>query len=166
MKSRLTGGLACCLAVWTVALAPAGCGGGAPAPGGVKANLDLFIGTWMPTSGTSTQTCEGIGSATSAVSESVIWTLGTKSDLVLGDPETVAAGGGVLANVTGSTARALPGQIYSYAIAERSWSWTQDTLSFALRPDLTTADEDSSGTTREETTVVCRGALHATYRKL
>jgi hypothetical protein len=149
-----------------------GCGSGGLAPGdggenggtgdGGK-NLSLFIGTWQPTSGSETVNCAG-QPQTDAITDNTIWQMGTTSDLVQ-PPDS--SGCPLLANVSGSTATALPHQSCTQSMSGLTLTLTITSYTFTVAASGTTATETASGTavTSGTAAVSCTVTESAMYKK-
>jgi hypothetical protein len=122
----------------TMALAAAACGGDS---GGT--DMARFVGTWHPVSGTITTTCPGYAPYTDPVSANLVWSRGVGADLVSTEGISSCA---TMADVTNSTATALPGQSCTFPDGEGgTYTVTVSGYTFVLAPDAQTATENASG---------------------
>ncbi|MEO5768377.1 MAG: hypothetical protein ABIS92_08500 [Polyangia bacterium] len=118
-----------------------GCGSdskSATLDGGDGKSLSRFIGTWKPTTGTGTTTCAG-QSSTKPVTDNTVWAAGVSSDLVQTDGSCA-----LLANVTGSTASALPSQSCTQMDGTTTATLSVTAYTFSLSADGQTATESGS----------------------
>ncbi|MEP6654830.1 MAG: hypothetical protein ABJA82_15815 [Myxococcales bacterium] len=137
-------------------------GGGSPDAGGGK-DLSRFIGTWKPTSGTLTTTCAG-QSSTDAVTDNTVWAAGISSDLVQTDGSCA-----LMANVTGSTASALPSQSCTQMSGTTTATLSTTAYTFSLSADGQTATESGSGILSGNSggvAVSCSISITAAYQKI
>jgi len=138
------------------------CGGGSGGGGIAK-----IKGTWMPTTYLSTVTCGGIAS-TQNVGSNIVWSMGTTSDLIQTEAGSTCV---LLADVTGYTASAIPGQscVQSDAVGDVI-NITLTSYTFSLSADYQTATEAGSGsafvTFTDGSSATCVYSLQATYHKI
>ncbi|HVV50311.1 MAG TPA: hypothetical protein VHO06_11670 [Polyangia bacterium] len=123
-------------------LTGAACGGGSDGK-----DLARFAGTWSSTAGTLVTTCDG-QSSTSALSQTLTWSLGTSSDLIQTLPQTECI---IHADVDGDTASELGTQTCTLATTDAYGEPVNETVSvtaytFALSADGKTATENLSST--------------------
>ena len=132
--------IAACVAM-AVSVIGAGCGS-VTSTAGADAGKDLqtLIGSWTLGSGTITLNCSGV-ITTQPVDGNEVWQVGTTSDLMqpAGSSSTGCA---LLANVSGKTATALPGQ----SCNQKGVDLTLSTYTFAVGASGTTATESATGT--------------------
>ena len=154
-----------------VAAVSAGCGsdglsadgGNGPGGGDGGKNVQLFIGTWHTTSGTETLTCAG--QAMSSSVDDTIWQMGTTSDLM---QPVDSSGCPFLANVSGNTATALPGQSCTQTMSGVTLKLTLTSYTFTVAASGTTATDQGSGNavlTTGGTPVNCGFSESASYTK-
>lgn len=126
-------------------------------------NLQLFIGTWQPTSGSETLNCTG-QPQTDSITDNTIWQMGTTSDLVQ-PPDS--SGCPLLANVSGNTATALPSQSCTESMSGLTLVLTVKSYTFTVAAGGTTATESASGTavTTGVAALSCTVTESATYKK-
>lgn len=127
-----------------------GASGNRGGSGGTSAEIitpSSFVGTWQPTSGTFTETCNGT-STNQNVPDTVTWSLGTSSDLVQVDATSTCT---LDANVVGNRAVGVPDQICT-GISTDTGTGDQlfvefafSSYTFALSSDGQTATESISG---------------------
>ncbi len=148
--------------VLIVALISAGgCGSGSGTSG--AGGLSRFVGTWKPTSGTSTTICPA-KTTTESITSNTVWGAGVSSDLV----ETDGACN-IQVDVTGSTASSVSGQSCTQTAGTASVTLTISAYTFALGADGQTATESGSGTatvTSAGVTATCSYSESASYQKL
>jgi len=137
--------------------------GGGPG-GGDAGALQLFIGTWHPTTGSLTLTCAG-QAQTDTNPTDTIWEKGTTSDL-LQPPDS--SGCTFLANASGRTAVGVPNQSCTQGMGSDSLQLTVTSYMFTVGASGTTATESGSGTavvTTGGTAVSCTLTESASYTK-
>lgn len=140
------------------------CGGGSGGGGIAK-----IKGTWQPTSYTSTVNCGAVGSSVDNVGSNIVWSMGTTSDLIQTEAGSTCV---LLADVTGYTASAIPGQTCLQTDADGdSINISLTSYSFSLSADFQTANESGSGSalvTLAATggTGTCTYSLTAAYHKI
>lgn len=140
------------------------CGGGSSGGGGVA----KIKGTWQPTSYMSTITCPGFNPNVQNTGSNVIWSMGTISDVVQTDTTTSCV---ILADVTGYTASARPGQsCLTHDALGDTINVTLTSYTFSLSADFQTAAEAGSGSAQvtftDGTASVCVYSLSAAYHKI
>jgi len=154
-----------------VASVSAGCGsdglsadgGNGPGGGDGGKNLQLFIGTWHTTSGMQTLTCAGQPQSSSV--GDTIWQMGTTSDLM---QPVDSSGCPFLANVSGNTATALPGQSCTQTMTGVTLKLTVTSYTFTVAASGTTATDQGSGNavlTTGGTSLNCGFSESASYTK-
>jgi hypothetical protein len=123
------------LAALALVTAFAGCGGSS---GASKSN---FIGTWMYTSGTVTTTCMGEAPNVQQLTNSVIVSEGTSSDLVLNDAGCITK-----LDISGNTASVQPGQMCTGMNQDVSLTVTYTSITFTTTDGKTgTASFSANG---------------------
>jgi hypothetical protein len=129
--------------------------------------LGLFVGTWQATAGTVTTICPGYAPFTEPLTGNAVWSRGVTSDL-LSTPALVLCP--LLANVTASTAAAIPGQTCTQSDgAGGAATVAYAGYTFVVSPDNRTAREDASGQvtyTAEGAIVVCSFNATGSYQKI
>jgi len=112
-----------------------------PADSGTGASgLSRFVGTWHPSSGSITYICAG-QTFTDPVVENITWGAGVGADLVQTSGTCVWK-----ANVTASTASALPSQSCTEVDGTTTTVLAVGAYTFSLSADGLTATESASGT--------------------
>ncbi|HEY5283912.1 MAG TPA: hypothetical protein VIM14_14065 [Polyangia bacterium] len=122
-----------------------------------------FVGTWHPTSGTTTLTCAGTPS-TSSVTDNLTWGAGVGADLVQTSGSCM-----LKANVTSSTASALPSQTCTEAAGTATVVLAVAAYTFSLSADGLTATESVSGSatvSQGGLTETCTFSGLASYQKI
>jgi hypothetical protein len=165
-------------ALWIVALSgllagSGACGGSSDSGdsgaggkgGGGGAGISRFVGTWHPTSGNTTVTCAGTP-YTDAVVDNLSWGAGVGADLVQTSGTCVFK-----ANVTASTAAALPSQSCTESSGTGALTVTLAAYTFSLGADGLTATESASGSavvndSATGQTVTCTYSELASYQKI
>jgi hypothetical protein len=140
-------------------------GGGTGGTGGAggSSGLSRFVGTWHPTSGTITVTCSGVAQTESVV-DNLSWGAGVGADLVQTSGTCV-----LKANVTSSTAAALPSQSCTETAGTTTLTISFAAYTFALSADGLTATESASGSAvinDSGLTVTCTYSETASYQKI
>jgi hypothetical protein len=133
-----------------------------PADSGASGN-SRFVGTWHPTSGTTTLTCAGTPS-TSSVTDNLTWGAGVGADLVQTSGSCM-----LKANVTSSTASALPSQTCTEAVGTATVVLAVAAYTFSLSADGLTATESVSGSatvSQGGLTETCTFSGLASYQKI
>jgi hypothetical protein len=130
-------------------------------------NLGRFVGTWRPTSGTTTRICPGYQPFTDPVGANLVWSSGVSSDLISTDPTSACA---IMADVNGATASAAPGQACTAPDGQGSFTTlTFDGYTFVISADGRTATENMSGHVTyviEGASLVCSFNQSASYQKI
>jgi hypothetical protein len=150
-------------------LAMSGCGDSAALPqdSGVSAGkgLEVFLGTWVPTSSSIALNCAGQVS-TAQVTQSAVWQIGTTSDLMQ-PPDS--SGCPLLANTSGRTATGLPNQQCTESMSGLVLILTLSSYTFVVDATGTTATEVAVGSAlvmSASTTTSCSYAETARYSKV
>ena len=136
-------------------------GGVGGSPGGNA--LSRFTGTWHPSSGTVTFLCSGVND-TQPVTDNLTWGAGVGADLVQTSGSCVFK-----ANVTASTASALPSQSCTAMEGTTTLTISFSAYTFSLGADGLTATESASGTATlidSGVTAVCSYSETASYQKI
>jgi hypothetical protein len=111
----------------------------APTPDAGATGNSRFVGTWHPTSGTTTYNCSG-NIATDTVTDNLTWATGVGADLVQTSGSCVFK-----ANVVSSTASGLPSQTCTLTSGTTVAVVTFAAYTFSLSADGLTAMESASG---------------------
>jgi hypothetical protein len=132
--------------------------------GGSTGGLSRFVGTWHPTSGTTTLICAGQPTV-DQVTSNLTWAAGVSPNTVVQTDGTCVLN----ANVTGSTAAALPSQSCTQMMSGLSLTLTFSAYTFSLSADGMTATENASGNAtvfEGGVTVICSYSESAGYQKI
>lgn len=143
-----------------------GCGGSSGLGSGDAGILQIFIGTWHPTTGSQTVTCAGQAMTDTNISDT-IWQQGTTSDIV--QPPDSSSGCALLANTSGRIATALPNQSCSQTMSGETLRLTVTSYTFTVADSPgTTATEAGTGSavlTTGGQSVTCSFTESASYTK-
>ena len=132
--------------------------------GGGATGLSKFVGTWHPTSGNTTATCPGYAPSTVSVTENLTWGAGVGADLVQTSGTCV-----MKANVTSTTAAALPSQTCTMVSGTETDVFSVAAYTFSLSADGLTAMESASGSvviSDSGLTMTCTYSETASYQKI
>jgi len=153
------------LGVFVAAAGACGSNGTSASPdsGTAASGLSRFVGTWHPTSGSITYNCSGT-TQTDPVVDNLTWGAGVGADLVQTSGTCVFK-----ANVTASTASALPSQSCTEVTGTTTVVLAVAAYTFSLSADGTTATESASGTATlsdSGLTATCTFSGLASYQKI